>query len=187
MELTAYISAQISLNEEFIGEIDGAFNTEMHKKGEILLEPGNRSQKMIFVESGLLRSYYQIEDKVITFLFIPENAVMLPLESIFYNKTDPYGWDVIQDCTIRCINYDKAIKLLDSIPGFERFMLGESFKAIKLLADKLYALQFQTAEERYKNMLVNYPNILLNAPQGHVASYLGITPQTLSVIRGRMT
>lgn len=187
MELIKYISQQSKVSREGLKEIDESFKTETHKKGEILLLPDNRSQKMIFVESGLLRSYYQMEDKVITFLFIPENTVTMPLESIFYNKPDPYGWEVIQDCVIRSIHYDNAIKLLDAIPGFERFLLGESFKALKLMADKLYALQFQIAEERYKNMLTTYPDILLNAPLGHVASYLGITQQTLSVIRGKMT
>jgi hypothetical protein len=51
------------------------------------------------------------------------------------------------------------------------------------VSGKLYSIQFQTALERYKSLIESHPDILLRAPLGHVASYLGITQQTLSVIR----
>ena len=54
---------------------------------------------------------------------------------------------------------------------------------LKNLSDRLYAIKFQTAQERYELLLKNYPQILLRVPLGHVASFLGITQQTLSVIR----
>ena len=61
-----------------------------------------------------------------------------------------------------------------------RFLL---ISAIKNLTDKLYAIKFQTAQERYQLLLENYPQIILRVSLGHIASLLGITQQTLSVIR----
>ena len=61
-----------------------------------------------------------------------------------------------------------------------RFLL---ISAIKNLTDKLYAIKFQTAQERYRLLLENYPQIILRVSLGHIASLLGITQQTLSVIR----
>ena len=61
-----------------------------------------------------------------------------------------------------------------------RFLL---ISAIKNLTDKLYAIKFQTAQERYQLLLENYPEIILRVSLGHIASLLGITQQTLSVIR----
>jgi hypothetical protein len=51
------------------------------------------------------------------------------------------------------------------------------------IAEKLYSIQFQTALDRYKSLIESHPDLLLRAPLGHLASYLGITQQTLSVIR----
>ena len=58
--------------------------------------------------------------------------------------------------------------------------------AIKSLTERLYLVKFQTAQERYQWLLNNYPQILLRAPLGHIASLLGITQQTLSVIRANL-
>jgi hypothetical protein len=67
----------------------------------------------------------------------------------------------------------------------ERFVRMIFINTLKLTSDRLYSLQFQTAEDRYKFMMQEHPNIILRAPLGHIASYLGITQQTLSVIRGK--
>jgi hypothetical protein len=56
---------------------------------------------------------------------------------------------------------------------------------VKLFSDRLYSLQFHTAQERYSTLLNDHSSILMRAPLGHIASYLGITQQTLSVIRSK--
>jgi CRP-like cAMP-binding protein len=185
MKIFEYINTKTNIKTQYQENIKKAFKQESYKKGTILLKPDSWSQKVIFVESGLLRMYYQKDDKVITFLFLAENAMMFPLESIFYNKPDPYGWEVVQDCTLSCSQYIDLQALVDTIPNFERFILHESFKVLKQMSDKLYGIQMLTAEERYKNLLETYPTILQTAPLGHIASYLGISQQHLSVIRAK--
>jgi CRP-like cAMP-binding protein len=183
MEIVDYINIKTNIKALYYENIKKVFKQEVYKKGTILLKPENRSQKVIFVESGLLRLYYQVDDKVITFLFLAENTMMFPLESVFYNKLDPYGWEVVQDCTLSIAQFVDLQKLMDDIPFFERFVLHESFNMLKQMSDKLYGIQMLTAEERYKNLLETHSTILQNAPLGHIASYLGITQQHLSVIR----
>lgn len=185
MEIYEYINIKTKINTAHYEIIKKAFKQEVYKKGTILLKPDNSSQKLIFVESGLLRMYYQLDDKVITFLFLAENAMVFPLESVFYNKTDPYGWEVVQDCTLSTAQFCDIQILMDTIPFFERFILYESFNVLKQMSDKLYGIQMLTAEERYNKLLQSHPNILQNAPLGHIASYLGISQQHLSVIRGK--
>ena len=65
----------------------------------------------------------------------------------------------------------------------EKFIRLLLVNILHTIAEKLYAIQFQTAQDRYKTLLETQPDILLRAPLGHIASYLGITQQTLSVIR----
>jgi CRP-like cAMP-binding protein len=185
MEVLDYIKSKIPVQPQHYDVIQHAFRQESHKKGTILLKPDNRSQKIIFVESGLLRMYYLKDDKIITFLFLAEDALVFPLESVFYNKSDPYGWEVIKDCTVSVAHLPDFYVLIEKIPHFERFILFESFKVLKQLSDKLYGIQMLTAEERYQNLLENHPAILQNAPLGDIASYLGISQQHLSVIRAK--
>lgn len=81
------------------------------------------------------------------------------------------------------MNYSRIEKLIETDPKlilFSQFVMGS---IIKELADRLRSIQFQSAQERYDNLITNYPDILLRVPLGHIASYLGITQQTLSVIR----
>jgi hypothetical protein len=65
----------------------------------------------------------------------------------------------------------------------EKFIRLLLINVLQIVAEKLYSIQFQTALERYKSLIESQPDILLRAPLGHIASYLGITQQTLSVIR----
>ena len=185
MDILYYINSKTSIKSQYFENIKNVFKAEAYKKDTILLKPDNRSQKVVFVESGLLRMYYQQEDKVITFLFLAENAMMFPLESVFYNKADPYGWEVLQDCKLQTAQYSDLKNLIETIPNFERFILHESFNVLKQMSDKLYGIQMLNAEERYKRLLQTHPTILQNAPLGHIASYLGITQQHLSVIRAK--
>jgi signal-transduction protein with cAMP-binding, CBS, and nucleotidyltransferase domain len=185
MEIFEYINIKSKIKTTNYETIRKAFKQEVYKKGTIILKPDNASQKLIFVESGLLRMYYQLDEKVITFLFLAENAMMFPLESVFYNKTDPYGWEVVQDCTLSIAHFSDIQTLIDTVPFFERFILSESFNVLKQMSDKLYGIQMLTAEERYKKLLELHPGILQHAPLGHIASYLGISQQHLSVIRAK--
>jgi len=185
MDIITYLNQQLPLPEGVNETLNSLFKKEQHPKGKILLMPENRSQNLTFIESGLLRLYYEKDGKDITFLFFDENSFSMPIESIIYNKQSPYGCQVLEDCTIRSIAYKDFEILLEKTPELERIARKVLFENLRKISDKLYALQFQTAEQRYQYMMESYRNILLRAPLGHIASYLGITQQTLSVIRAK--
>ncbi len=140
----------------------------------------------MFIEKGLIRLYYEKEEKDITFLFLDENSFSQTIDSIFFNLPNQYSWQVLEDTSIRIVNYHDIENLFEKSPQLERFARMVMLGVVKTLSDKLFSLQFQTAEQRYKNILENNPTILLRAPLGHIASYLGITQQTLSVIRANI-
>lgn len=185
MELTQYINTKIKLSDEESQAIDAAFRREFHSKGTLLADPGNRSQKVHFIEKGMLRTFYNKDGKDITHFFFDENAFTMSLESVYFNKIDPYGREVLEETTLRTIQVKEFNDLFNQIDAFKSFVFMVSVETIKQFSDKLFALQFQTAEQRYQSMIDNYSNILLRVPLGHIASYLGITQQTLSVIRGQ--
>jgi CRP-like cAMP-binding protein len=181
--LLEYLHEHLNLSEEFSEKLDALFRHQYVKKGEILFRPESFSQRIIFIEKGLIRTYYLKDGKDITYLFLSEKSFLAPIECVFYNKPAPYGWEALENCEIRIAPYKDFEMFFSQIPGMEKFIRLLLTNVLHTVAGKLYSIQFQTALDRYKSLIESQPDILLRAPLGHVASYLGITQQTLSVIR----
>jgi CRP-like cAMP-binding protein len=185
MELLDFTRQHIALPAELEEVLNGAFKRESFPKGTQLLQPGNFSTKVFFIEKGLARTFYIKEEKDITHHFFAEDSFMMPIESIFYNTPSSYGVELIEKSIVRTASYPAIEKFIEQSPALEKLIRVLLIDVLKDFSDRLYALQFQSAQQRYASMLANYPDILLRAPLGHIASYLGITPQTLSVIRAQ--
>ncbi|GGH26619.1 cyclic nucleotide-binding protein [Dyadobacter endophyticus] len=183
MELLGYFQQHLSLPAGLAQSIEPVFKHQDIKKGEIFLQPDNRSQKVCFIEKGLIRTYYLKDGKDITHLFFAENRFSVPLESIFYDRPSPYGWEALENSHIRIAQYKDLEPMFEKVPGFEKLIRLLLIDVIDVFSERLYAMQFQSAQDRYKALIEKHPDILLRAPLGHIASYLGITQQTLSVIR----
>jgi CRP-like cAMP-binding protein len=150
-----------------------------------MLLPGNRSLKIFFFERGLARAYYYKNGKDITQSFYKENDSFAPIESIFYNRPSRYGLELLEDCVIYTVNYQEIVDYIDNSMELNKLFRIQTVNSFLSLYDRIDSIQFQSALERYNYMLANYPDIMLRAPMGHIASYLGITPQTLSVVRSQ--
>jgi CRP-like cAMP-binding protein len=181
--LLDYLNMHLNLSDELEERFDTVFKSERISKGDIILKPENISKKVFFIEQGLIRSFYIKDGKDITHLFFTEGAFFLPVESVFYNRTCPYGWEALENGEIRTTHYRDFEPFFTDVPGFEKFIRMLILDVMDTFSERLYALQFQTAHDRYKKLMEVQPDILLRAPLGHIASYLGITQQTLSVIR----
>lgn len=185
MELLDFVGQHVYLPRELALKLDAAFCKEEVPKNHKLLLPDNRSQKVVFIEKGLARVYYLKDGKDITHYFFQEDSFSLPIESIFYDKPAPYGLDFLERSTIRTILYPELEKFIDQSSALEKLIRMLLIDVLKSFSSRLNELQFQSAQERYKSLIENQPEILQRAPLGHVASYLGITQQTLSVIRAQ--
>jgi len=89
----------------------------------------------------------------------------------------------LEDCVVWEADFREVERVVNEHQELERLMRLLLVSAIQTLREQLYTIKFQTAQERYELLLKKYPQILLRAPLGHIASLLGITQQTLSVIR----
>ena len=185
MKLVDYFNEHLRITDEISENIDRVFRYESVKKGNIVIKHDNLSQKVIFIEKGLMRTFYMKDHKDITHLFFSENMFTAPVESVFFHRTCPYAWETLEHCEIRTTHYHEFESLFSTVPGFEKFFRGLLIQFMDSFSERLHALQFQTAHDRYHKLLEMQPDILLRAPLGHIASYLGITQQTLSVIRSR--
>lgn len=183
MELFQLLSTKISCDGIARLEIDRLFTRREYSKGEQLLTVDNLSRKLFFMESGLGRSFYFKDQKDITHLFFGENKFNIPLHNIFYGTPSPYAFELLEDSIVRIADYSEIEQYLDKSIALQKFSNMLLLDLLKASSDKIFMTQFQSASERYDSLLTMYPDILLKAPLGHIASYLGITQQTLSVIR----
>ncbi|MDQ1095234.1 MULTISPECIES: Crp/Fnr family transcriptional regulator [Chryseobacterium] len=183
MKLTDYLNEHLSLTNDMSRLLDDLFETTALPKGYELLAEGSKSKKFFYLESGLMRLYYLKEGKDITHFFLNESSIYTPIENVFFNEYYPFNLVLLEDSVIRSIDFSVLEPYVDKDPQLQRLSRFLAVSAIRQLSDQLYSIKFQTAQERYKILLQNYPGILLRVPLGHIASYLGITQQTLSVIR----
>jgi len=184
MSLENFIQSVTDLPREALDEMRASFSKITLPKGTQILEQGKTCHKLYFIEKGLARSYYYNEKgKDITVWFFIDNNVMVSVESFFQQKPSLYQMELLEDSTLHYITYEKLQQLFDKHHSIERFGRLLAIQLLTKVVDKLNAIQFQTAKERYRFLIEKYPNIAYRAPLGHIASYLGITQETLSRIR----
>jgi CRP-like cAMP-binding protein len=185
MELLEFVQQNIRLTPTMEKELDQAFVREVLPKNHQLVKAGQFSQKIFFIEKGSARSYYFKDGKDITHYFFWENSFTLPIESIFYNQPSPFGVELLEAGTIRSIQYSVLENYLNQSSELEKLMRMLLIDILKQLSNRFFELQFQSAQERYNAIVTKQPEILQRVSLGHLASYLGITQQTLSVIRAQ--
>lgn len=157
---------------------------EMHlKKGIVIQEIGHTCKTLYFVKNGCVRIYYFKEDIDITESFEFENAFVARAESLFTGKPSLKAIQAIEDTTLIGIDSAKLFQLFDSHPDLERLFRKIIEASYVNTVNRIESLQFNTAEERYFNLLKDHKNILKRIPLKFIASYLGITPVSLSRIR----
>lgn len=175
----------IQANPQMGLELMGKTTLEDVRKGKRLLDIGDVCRKMYIVEQGLLRFYYIEKGKDITHWFIFEGNFITEADSFFQQTPSDYAIETLEDSLVRSISYEDLEYMFQKYPEFERTGRLLATEMALQLGEKLKDLQFRTASERYEKLLSEHPGILQRVPLGHIASYLGITQQSLSRIRAQ--
>ena len=183
MKLTEYIKERIPLLPGDLQLVDDLFEYRELVKGDNILNERSYTKKVFFIEEGLIRMYYEKDEKDVTHYFFTENMFYLHIENLFQSTNYPYKLELLENSKLRMVEYEKLKSFVIEQNKLQVLFFGLFIDFIKILSNRLSSIQFQSAQERYNIMMKSYRNILLRAPLGHIASYLGITQQTLSVIR----
>ncbi len=187
MKLQEFIRSVIDLPVEAMAEMHQSFTEVKLPKGTQILSQGRTCKKLYYIEKGLGRSYYYNEKgKDVTVWFFSDNNIMVSVESFFQQKPSLYHMELLEDSKLYYITYQDLQRLFDKYHSIERFGRLLAIQLLTDVVDKLNAIQFQTAKERYQFLIKKYPDIAYRAPLGHIASYLGITQETLSRIRANI-
>jgi CRP-like cAMP-binding protein len=187
-ELFKNIRQKIDITEKEEELCRSLFIPKKFRKRQYLLQQGDVCKYTTFVEKGLLRSYV-VDDKGTELImqFAPEGWWIGDMYSTLTGEISEYNIDAIEDTETLLLTNPAYEQLMQQAPVFERYfrlLIQNSFIALQRRLKGNITLN---AEEKYKNFIGLYPNIVQRVPQHHIASFLGITPESLSRIRRQMT
>ena len=184
MNITNFLINLVPFSQIELKDILSYFEKEHVQKNQVLIEEGQVCKKLYFIEEGLGRSYYRKEDgKEITQWFFGVGKFMSSADSFFKQTPSLYYLEVLEDSVLYSISYENMELLLAKYHKMEKFIRLLSIEIFGKFVHKLNAIQFQTARERYDYMIAEFPDIVHRVSLGHIASYLGMTQETLSRIR----
>lgn len=154
------------------------------KKGSILQYQGDTNPYAYYVKSGLLRSYtVDQKGKEHIFLFAPEGWIMADIESQEFQQPAELFIDCIEDSEVVVLNRKDFLSQNLSTEDLHQ-QIHLLSRRIAVLQKRMIMMMSATARERYLNFIETYPGLTQRVPQRMIASYLGVTPEALSKIRG---
>ncbi len=153
------------------------------KKATILVREGTYSDKTYYIIEGCARAYYLKDGKDISDWFACENEFISSIVSFFTNKPSPHFIELLEDSVLIEFSREQIEMLSDKYHDFEHLIRVVVTKTMLSQQKRIASSQFQSAEQKYENILATHPNITNRIPLTHIASYLGITLETLSRIR----
>lgn len=184
--LITYFEQHIELEESEREFLRKNIPIKTFDKNELLLTAGETSQAFYHIFDGCIRLYYMngIEEKTAFFYF--ENMFVSSYESFIRQAPAKHSLQTIERTTVAEISVELAYQLLKISPKFEflaRVMMEEELIVCQEIISSFVTLN---AEQRYLKLLETNAPLLQRIPQYHLATYLGVTPETLSRIRKRV-
>jgi CRP-like cAMP-binding protein len=180
-----HIQNYTSLSNEALEAINNCLTKTTLYKNDYLLKEGNICRHLYFLEKGLLRGYYNLDGKEITHWFSSNEDFVTSFFSFTTQQTSVENIQAIENCELYGISKQQLNNLCSSYHEIEKLVRIAYEKYYIRLEDRFVNAQFKTAKERYNDLLLNTPQLLERAPLGHIASYLGISQETLSRIRSK--
>ena len=153
------------------------------QKGEMILKEGEVSKDIYWVAKGLLRQYYYKNEKELTEYMATENTIVMSIESLFKEEPSKQNIQAVEPTILFAL--PKASLEREAVRNVNIQMLYRKILEESLIISQVHAdmLRFESAQERYAKLVKRSPQLILRAPLVYIASYLQMTPETLSRVR----
>jgi CRP-like cAMP-binding protein len=150
-----------------------------------LLREGEVARQAYYIHQGCLRLWFNDNGKEITFQFFFENQGVSSMESFRTGRASLFNLETIEPCTLLIITKTDFQKMLAEAPGFKETIEENIYQRLEHYFALFLSRIRDTPQQRYHRLLAEHPEIVRRIPQHLIASYLGITPVSLSRIRAR--
>jgi CRP-like cAMP-binding protein len=183
-----YLQSKITLTPEQIAMVEQVCRLKKLRRRQYLLQEGDVWHYNAFVSKGLVRTY-RVDDKGVEhiFQFSPENWWAGDRHSYLYGDPAKFNIEALEDSEIILIAKGDLENLLEAIPAYKTLQLNLVERSFVVLQNRIYMGNSYTAEEKYNDFIKAYPDIINRVPQHMIASYVGVSPETLSRIRNNAT
>lgn len=183
--LLYFISQKILIKPALEDQIRSSFQQLIVKKGTVLLEEGKKAQHLYFIEKGFLHTFYNIDGKTVTSWFYDEFQCITSWSSFFSQKSSFESIECLENSIVYAIHREDYQKLIQEHTEFNHFARQLSEEILITIDEFSKSWSFLSAEEKYKVLLSYNPQIELRVKLGLIASFLGISQETLSRLRAR--
>lgn len=156
---------------------------QSYAKDTLIVEAGQYSDKLFFIYRGAVRAFYLKDGKDITDWFAFEGNFICAINSFFMDIPSPHSIEILEDSEVFIITRAQIEPLCRAHHDIEHLARLSTTHTMLQLQQRVVSLQFETAQNRYHSLLQAFPDIEQRVALKHVASFLGITQETLSRIR----
>ena len=184
--LIQFFEQHVELNKEETQYVMDSIPVQEIGKNTLLLAAGEISKSFYFILNGSVRMYYDVDGVEKTAFFYFENSFVSSYESFTRQVPAKHNLQTLENTTVAVISSEVAMQLVDRFPKFEflaRIMMEEELIVYQEIISSFITLN---AEQRYLKLLNEQHPILQRIPQHQLATYLGVTAETLSRIRKRI-
>ena len=181
-----YFSKISPLSKEESAAIADSMRTKTYKKGEFLLKEGQKSVSTYFILEGCVREYIEDDGEEKTTNFFTEEQWAISLNSFSPQNQATHNWVCVEDTELVVGDEQQAQKLFKKFPRFETISRTIMEAAFAEQKKALTSYLTDSPEQRYQKLLKTSPGLFQRIPQYHLASYIGVKPESLSRIRKRI-
>lgn len=175
------------LSDACQADLEKVITVKNYPKNEILVKEGEHSNHLFFILEGSIRAFYNKDGKIVTDWFAFEDSFICAIVSFFLNVPSPHFIEVLEPCRLLEIQRDDVEMLCNKHHDFERLARLTTTKTMLQLQQRVVSLQFENAQQRLENLLRVFPTIMERVPLGDIASFIGMTQETLSRLRAQRT
>lgn len=185
--LKALVDTQMALTRQEWQQFESAFTFRQVPRKFMLVKEGDIARELYFINKGILRLFYNKDGEEITAFIFTEGLFASSYESFLRRAPGIQSLDTLEEADLLVLTSDALEKLYQDVPRINILTRKIAEQRFINAQQMFSSFIMDTPEERYRKFAEQHPDILLRVPQHIIASYLGITPVSLSRIRARLS
>ncbi|WP_316840235.1 Crp/Fnr family transcriptional regulator [Pedobacter gandavensis] len=186
-ELENYLHHYFSIGLHDGKKLAGLFQEEKLAKGDFFLKSQQQSNRLSFIQHGLLRLFVTLPDKEVTQWIANSGTFVTDLSGFLFRNPSRWNIQALSEVTLYTISHEQYLNIGQLIPKwneFEKLFIGKCFVSLE---NRMFNQISLSAEERYQILFEEQRELFHQVPLQYLASMLGMTPETLSRIRNKKT